>query len=58
MQIGTVIDCDRCLRQHTPTCDDCIVTFLHRGAPVGTAVVVDVAERRRRRPDPAALDAS
>jgi hypothetical protein len=42
------IDCDECAMQHTPTCDDCLVTFIcSRGAD--EAVVVDVAEVRALR---------
>ncbi|WP_195210252.1 hypothetical protein [Actinomarinicola tropica] len=38
------IDCDDCIRQHTSTCDDCVVTFIcSRSAD--EALVVDVTER-------------
>ena len=38
------IDCDDCVRQHTPTCDDCVVTFIcSRSAD--QALVVDATER-------------
>ena len=48
MEIGIVIDCDRCVMQHTSTCDDCIVTFLCERDPED-AVVVDVDELRTMR---------
>ena len=38
------IDCDECSQQGTPTCEDCVVTFLCE-RPQG-AVVIDVAEVR------------
>lgn len=41
------IDCDECAMQHTPTCDDCLVTFICRRPD--EAVVVDVAEVRAMR---------
>ena len=46
---GTIrIDCDECMMQHTPTCDDCVVTFLcSRSAD--EAIVIDVAEARALR---------
>ncbi|MCB1039226.1 MAG: hypothetical protein KDA94_06815, partial [Acidimicrobiales bacterium] len=37
------IDCDECALQGTPTCGDCVVTFL-LGEP--SSVVVDLAEVR------------
>lgn len=37
------IDCDDCVRQHTPTCDDCVVTFICSRAP-DEALVVDATE--------------
>lgn len=37
------LDCDECAMQHTPTCDDCVVTFLCAREP-DDAVIVDVAE--------------
>lgn len=38
------IDCDDCARQHTPTCEECVVTFIcSRSAD--EALVVDVTER-------------
>jgi hypothetical protein len=40
-----VIDCDECVQQGTPTCDDCVVTFVCGREP-GEAVVVDAAEAR------------
>jgi hypothetical protein len=42
------IDCDACVMQHTPTCDDCLVTFICSTEPRG-AVVIDVAEARALR---------
>jgi len=42
------IDCDDCTRQHTVTCDDCVVTFLV-GRDPDDAVVIDVAEERALR---------
>jgi hypothetical protein len=41
------IDCDACVMQHTPTCDDCLVTFLC--SEQSGAVVIDVAEARALR---------
>ncbi len=37
------IDCATCVRQHTNTCDDCIVSFITSREP-DEAVVIDVAE--------------
>lgn len=42
------IDCDECVMQHTPTCDDCVVTFLCARAP-DEAVVINAAEVRALR---------
>lgn len=42
------IDCDECAMQHTPTCDDCLVTFIC-SRTADDAVVVDVAEVRALR---------
>jgi hypothetical protein len=42
------IDCDECVMQHTPTCDDCVVTFIC-SRRADEAVVVDVAEVRALR---------
>lgn len=42
------IDCDDCVAQHTPACEDCVVTFLCGREP-DDAVVVDVAEVRALR---------
>jgi hypothetical protein len=42
------IDCDACVMQHTPTCDDCLVTYICTSG-VGQAVVIDVAEVRALR---------
>jgi hypothetical protein len=41
----SVITCDDCVMQHTPVCDDCVVTFICRREP-DEAVVIDVAEAR------------
>ena len=42
------IDCDDCVRQHTETCQDCVVTFL-LGREADDAVVIDVLEERKLR---------
>jgi hypothetical protein len=42
------IDCDDCVRQHTETCDDCVVTFLCSREP-DEAVVIEVGEVRALR---------
>jgi len=39
------ISCDDCVMQHTPACDDCVVTFICGREP-GEAVVIDVAAER------------
>ncbi len=39
------ISCDDCVMQHTPACDECVVTFICGREP-GDAVVLDVAEMR------------
>jgi hypothetical protein len=39
------IDCAECAYQHTPTCDDCVVTFLVDREP-DDALVVDAQEAR------------
>jgi len=38
------IDCDDCVRQHTPTCEECLVTFICSRTADET-VVVDASER-------------
>ena len=43
-----VIDCDDCSMRDTPTCEDCIVTFLCSSEPE-QAVVIDVVEVRALR---------
>ena len=43
-----VIDCDTCTCQGTPTCEDCVVTFLCERPP-DQAVVVDLDEYRALR---------
>ena len=42
------IDCDECVRQHSATCEDCVVTFL-LGREADDAVVIDVREERKLR---------
>ena len=42
------IDCDECVMQHTPTCEDCVVSVIVGREP-GEAVVFDVAEARALR---------
>ncbi len=42
------IDCDECRMQHTPTCADCVVTFLC-ARDDGGAVVVAIEEVRALR---------
>lgn len=39
-----IIDCDQCVHQDTPTCTDCLVTFIC-SAEEGQAVVIDATER-------------
>ncbi len=39
------IDCDGCTMRDTPTCDDCVVTFICNREP-HEAVVIDAAEER------------
>ncbi len=41
--MSMTIDCGTCTRQHTPTCDDCVVSFIVNRQPE-EAVVIDVAE--------------
>lgn len=41
--MSLTIDCGSCSRQHTPTCADCLVTFIVNREPQ-EAVVIDVAE--------------
>ncbi len=36
---GMLIDCNECAMQHTPACQDCVVTFLL--AEAGTPIEVD-----------------
>lgn len=43
-----VIDCDECVAQHTPTCDDCVISHL-LGNEQRSAVVIDVVEVRALR---------
>lgn len=37
------IDCGTCVRQHTETCEDCLVSFIATREP-DEAVVIDVME--------------
>lgn len=47
--MGTLsISCDDCAMQDTPTCDDCVVTFI-LGREPGQAVVIDADEARALR---------
>lgn len=39
------IDCADCEQQYTPTCDDCVVSFICGREP-DDALVIDVAEER------------
>jgi hypothetical protein len=39
------IDCAECELQHSPACEDCVVTFLCDRSP-GDAVTIDLAEER------------
>lgn len=41
--MSMTIDCGTCTRQHTPSCADCVVTFIVEREPE-EAVVIDVAE--------------
>jgi hypothetical protein len=43
-----IIDCDTCVGQHTPRCDDCVVSHLLGSAGTG-AVVIEVVEARALR---------
>jgi len=43
--VPLIISCDDCIRQHTATCRDCVVTFIC-DREAGDAIVVDVAEVR------------
>lgn len=45
MSESLVIDCDTCVRQHTDTCGDCLVSFICDRDP-GEAVVIELAEWR------------
>lgn len=45
MSDSLVIDCDTCVRQHTETCGDCLVSFICGREP-GEAVVIELAEWR------------
>lgn len=45
MSDGLTISCDDCAMQHTPVCDDCVVTFICGREP-HDAIVVDAAEAR------------
>lgn len=41
--MSLTIDCGTCAHRQTPTCDDCVVTFIVERAP-NKAVVIDAAE--------------
>jgi len=43
--VQLIISCDDCIRQHTATCRDCVVTFIC-DREAGDAIVVDVVEVR------------
>lgn len=43
-----IIDCDTCVMQHTPTCDDCVVTYLCE-REVEQAVVIQIEDLRAMR---------
>jgi hypothetical protein len=44
---GIVIICDECVKQCTPTCDDCVVTYVLRADDEAPApLTLDVAEER------------
>ncbi|MGB9111354.1 MAG: hypothetical protein WCF24_01350 [Acidimicrobiales bacterium] len=45
---GLRIDCGSCVHQSTPTCDDCVVSFLLSRDP-DDAIVIDAAEARAMR---------
>ena len=46
---GTItIDCASCVMRDTPTCGDCVVTFLCDREPTD-AVLLDLTERQARR---------
>lgn len=42
------IDCDTCVMQQTPACDDCVVTYLC-GREVEQAVVISMADFKAMR---------
>ncbi len=42
------VECDACVMRGTPTCDDCVVTFLLDREP-DDAVVIDAEEARAMR---------
>lgn len=42
------IDCGSCIHESTPTCDDCVVSFLLSRDP-DDAIVIDAAEARAMR---------
>ncbi len=42
---GVLINCDDCVMNSTPACEDCMVSFLVNREP-GDAIVIDVAEAR------------
>lgn len=46
--LSLIIDCDGCEMQNTPTCDDCVVTYLCDREPE-QAVVIDIEDLRAMR---------
>ena len=48
MTSSITIDCDSCAMQHTPVCDDCVVSFVCSREP-DEAVVIDLDELRAMR---------
>lgn len=45
---SVTIDCDACIMQHTPACDDCVVTYLCE-REVEQAVVIQIEDLRAMR---------
>ncbi len=45
---SVTIDCDTCVMQHTPACDDCVVTYLCE-REVEQAVVIQIEDLRAMR---------
>ena len=40
-----LIDCEKCVKQESQHCGDCVITFLSRD-PDSTAVIIDLDEYR------------